>query len=133
MRMFLFALRWSRYTHAYGGRGCPLRLLRRLLRHHMPGEDFSCTCTSTGYFRKVGLRIGLSPGKTQLILHEGYDKNMSPYPLDIPRVATPQVIPGFSSCLGIPRHFSNDQVFITEALHDIGVKHDRLLDLTEDI
>ena len=32
-----------------------------------------------------------------------------------------------------PRHYSNDQASITIAIQDHGVKHDRLLDLAEEI
>ena len=84
-------------------------------------------------FGKVGLRIGLGPGKTKVILLDGYDKSLCLYPLDNPGVAAPHVVSGFSSCLVVPRRFSNDNVFITEALHDFGVKQDRIMDLAEEI
>ncbi len=48
-------------------------------------------------------------------------------------VLTPHVVTGFTSCLGVPRHFENDPVFLHEALQKIGSTHDRLLDLTEEI
>ena len=32
-----------------------------------------------------------------------------------------------------PRYYYNDQAFITAALQDLGAKHDRLLDLEEQI
>jgi len=80
-------------------------------------------------FGKFDLRIGLGPGKTELILLEGYDESALPCPLDDPGVAAPHVVPGFSACLGVPRHFSNDQEFISRALQDLGVKHNRSVDL----
>jgi hypothetical protein len=43
-------------------------------------------------FGKVGLRIGLGPWKTELILPEGYDKCAFPYPLDNPGIVAPHVV-----------------------------------------
>jgi len=40
---------------------------------------------------------------------------------------------GFSSCLRVPRQTLNDPGFITVALVSIGVRHDRLLYLVEDV
>jgi hypothetical protein len=42
-------------------------------------------------------------------------------------------VDGFKSCLGVPRHFENDPVFLHEAMQTIGSAHDRLQDLTEEI
>ena len=68
-------------------------------------------------YGKVGLRIGLGPGKTELALPQDYERRNFPYPLDIHGIATPHVVQGFSSCLGVPRHSSNDSDFIiTSAL-----------------
>jgi hypothetical protein len=86
-----------------------------------------------GIFRKVGLRLGYGPGKTELILPQGCSREEFPFPLDDPAVPAPQVVDGFTSCLGVPRHFSNDPVFLHEAMQKMGGAHDRLLDLTEEI
>jgi len=48
-------------------------------------------------------------------------------------VAAPHVVACFKSCLGVPRHFDNDPVFLHEALHAMGSTHDRLVDLTKEI
>jgi len=45
----------------------------------------------------------------------------------------PHVVPRSSSCLGVPRHARNDPDLITATLVNIGVRHDRLLDLVEDV
>ena len=84
-------------------------------------------------YGKVGLKLGYGPEKTEIILPHGYDREDFPYPLDDPSVPAPHVVSGFKLCLGVPRHHTNDQVFITAALHDFGVKHDRLLDLVEEV
>ncbi len=88
---------------------------------------------STAFYGKDGLKLGYGPGKTKIILPQGYDREEFPYPLDDPSVQAPQVVTGFKSCLGVPPHHTNDQVFITDALHDLGVKHDRLLNLVEEV
>ena len=49
-------------------------------------------------FGKVGLRIGLGPGKTLLILPEGYETSVFLYPLDNLWIEAPHVVPGFSAC-----------------------------------
>jgi len=69
-------------------------------------------------FGKVRLRIGLGPRKTELVLiPHGYEKSSFPYPLDDPGVVDPHVVlAGFYACLGVPRHFSNDQDFINNFL-----------------
>ena len=51
----------------------------------------------------------------------------------IPTSLPPQVVEGFKSCMGVPRHFDNDPDFINEALHKMGATHDRLLDLMEEV
>jgi len=71
------------------------------------------------FSKKVGLRIGIGPGKTELILPEGYDKIIFSYPLDNPRIDAPHAVPGFSAYLGVLRHYSNDQDFIYDALKDL--------------
>ena len=43
----------------------------------------------------------------------------------------PHIVPGFGSCLGVPRHTDNDPRFITPALENLGVRHDKLVDLLE--
>ncbi len=84
-------------------------------------------------FGKVGLRIGLGPGKTELILPKGCSMQEFPFPLDDPQVAAPQVVAGFKSCLRVPKHFDNDPDFLHESLQALGTTYDRLLDLTEEI
>jgi len=59
-------------------------------------------------FGRVGLRIGVGQGKTKLILPRSYDRSLFQYPLDSPGVPSPHVVQGFSSCLGVPRHSTND-------------------------
>ena len=53
--------------------------------------------------------------------------------MDNPAIPAPQVVVGFKSCLGVPRHFSNDPEFVHDAMRKMGGAHDRLLDLTEEI
>jgi hypothetical protein len=81
-------------------------------------------------FGKVGLRLGYGPDKTELILPQRCSKEEFPFPLDHPTIPAPQVVVGFESCLGVPRHFSDDPVFLHDAMRKMGDTHDRLLDLT---
>ena len=84
-------------------------------------------------FNKVGLRIDYGPGKTELILPKGCSRQDFPFPLDDPHVAAPQLVAGFKSCLGVPRHFDNDPELLNGALQAMGTTHDMLLDLTEEV
>jgi hypothetical protein len=67
-------------------------------------------------FGKVGLKLGYGPGKMELILPKGCARENFPFPLDDPDIAAPQVVEGFKSCLGVPRHFENDPDFINAEL-----------------
>ena len=84
-------------------------------------------------FGKVGLRLRHGPGKTELILPQGCSKEEFPFPLDNHAIPAPQVVVGFKSCLGFPRHFSNDPEFMHDAMQKMGGAHDMLLDLTKEI
>ena len=89
--------------------------------------------TAPAIFSKVGLRLGYGPGKTELVLPKECSVEDFPYPLSDPSVPAPQVVAGFKSCLGVPRHFDNDPEFLHTALQSMGASHDRLLDLTEEV
>ncbi len=71
-------------------------------------------------FGKVGLRLGYGPGKTELILPKNCTRDEFPYPLDDPELPAPQVVAGFQSCLGVPRHFRNDPRFLADAMQKMG-------------
>jgi len=86
-----------------------------------------------GIFGKVGLRLGYGPGKTELMLPQGCSKDEFPFPLDDSAALAPQIVEGLTSCLGVPRHFCNDPVFLHDAMQKMGGAHDMLLDLTKKI
>ncbi len=81
-----------------------------------PEKMVAALAHAPAIFGKVGLRVGLGHAKIKMILPVGYDMDRFPYPMDNPGVATPHVVSGFSSCLGAPQHFSNDQELITEVM-----------------
>jgi len=81
--------------------------------------------------KRVGLRIGWVPCKTQLILPPRCDSDAFLQQLDAYGEGLPHIVPGFSACLGIPRHANNDPEFITVSLECLGVRNRRLLDLVE--
>ena len=75
---------------------------------------------ASGIFGRVKLRIGFGPGKTKIIIPKSYERNIFPYPVNSPGTVAPHVVQGFSSCLGVPRHSTIDQDFITSALRAMG-------------
>jgi len=68
-----------------------------------------------------------------LVPPQGYARSRFPFPLDNPGVAAPHVVQGFAACMWVPGHFSYDLVFVSGILQDIGVKHDRCVDLSEEM
>jgi len=82
-------------------------------------------------YKKVGLRIGWGPGKTELIFPTNVDREN--FLSLLPDACNPSVVTGFSACLGVPRHPLNDSEFILASLARLGERHDRLLDLIEEI
>ena len=82
-------------------------------------------------YKKTGLRIGWGTRKTELILPPDVDSQS--FLSLLPQTCLPSIVTGFSACLGVPRHPSNDPEFISNSLALLGVRHDRLLDLIEDI
>jgi hypothetical protein len=81
-------------------------------------------------YKKVGLRIGLGPGKTEIIFPPGCDQENLLRQLDR-REELPKIISDFIGCLGVPHHAKNDQDFIVASLESLGVRHDHLIDLAE--
>ena len=84
-------------------------------------------------YKKVGFRIGLGLGKTELILSPECDPNTFLSRLEAVGGGLPHVVNGFSLCLGLPRHALNNSKFVTLALVGIGVHHNRLLYVVEDV
>jgi hypothetical protein len=84
-------------------------------------------------YRKVGLRKGWGPGKTELIFPPHCDPEAFLQQLDVQAEGLPLIVPGFNDCLGVPHHVTNDPEFIAESLHNLEARHDRPLDLVEDV
>ena len=83
--------------------------------------------------KKVGLRIGGGPGKTELMLPLDCDPYAFLLLLDTFVGGLPHIVTGFNACLGVPRHAFNDPEFIVVALEGLGTRLGRLLDLVEDL
>ena len=81
-------------------------------------------CAAPGIYAKVGLRIGLGPEKTELILPPLTDPTTYTNMLIVLGSIVPHIVPRFSSCLGVPRHADNVPPFITAALENLGVRHE---------
>jgi hypothetical protein len=69
-------------------------------------------------YKKVGLRIGWGPGKTELILPSGTDN--ASFLTTLGPECHPSLVTGFTYCLGVPRHPSNYPEFISPALQHLG-------------
>jgi len=82
---------------------------------------------------KPGLRIGWGPGKTELKPTSGCDPGIFMPHLEAIGGGLTHLVSSFTSCLGVPRHSEIDPVFNTSLLVSIGIRHDRLLDLVEDV
>ena len=54
-------------------------------------------------------------------------------PRDELRRPLPEVINGFKDCLGVPRHPTRCDIFITKAMLPLAERHDSLLDLVADV
>jgi hypothetical protein len=96
-----------------------------------PGHMAVALAAAPSLYNKVGLRIGWGPGKTELILPPGIDSDS--FLTNLGPECRPSLVTGFTSCLGVPRHPTNDPDFISESLRTLGQRHDRLLDLVEDV
>ena len=135
--MFLFCLTmkpvYARLQDAVGQEGVLYTYCDDSYLLAPPEQMATVFRTAPTIFGKVGLRIGYGPGKTELILPKGTTANEFPYPLEDPETPAPHIVPGFKSCLGVPRHFDNDPEFLHASLQSMGEAHDRLLDLTEEI
>jgi hypothetical protein len=83
--------------------------------------------------KKLELRIGWGPGKSELILSPCSDSEAILILLEACGGGLPHIFLGFSSCLGVPRHADNDPNFITSALDNIGIRYDRPLNMVEDV
>ena len=69
------------------------------------------------------------PLKTELQVPEGCDPDSLPLPLHNYGRPLPAIVPGFKACLGVPRHPSNCDAFIKDALLPLAQRHDNLIDL----
>jgi hypothetical protein len=62
-------------------------------------------------YQRVGLSVGWEPGKTELILLHPCDPDTFLQQLEAYGEGLPHIVPGFSVCLGVPRHANNDPEF----------------------
>jgi hypothetical protein len=83
-------------------------------------------------YRKIGLRIGWGPSKTEL-LPSHCDPEACLHRLDENTKGLSRIITDFIVCLGVPRHVASDPEFIASSLQSLGVRQNRLLDLVEPV
>ena len=89
--------------------------------------------TSSKLYALIGLFLGWGPRKTKLQVPGDNDLAILPIPQDEAGRPLPEVVSGFASCLGVPRHPSNCSRFITKALKPLASRHDSSLDLVADV
>jgi hypothetical protein len=101
--------------------------------HGPPTKVAETISAAPPLYKKVGLRIGWGPAKSELVLSEGVD----PETLDLPRggdgAILPHIVEGLEACLGIPRHRKMCSDFISRAMAKSAARHDRLLSLVTGI
>jgi hypothetical protein len=83
---------------------------------------------ASSLYAMVGLQLGWSPKKTELVLPPSCDLDELLLPRDIDGRPLPDVVQGFKACLGVPRYPTNDGDFILSALDHVASRHDILLD-----
>jgi hypothetical protein len=98
-----------------------------------PKQEGSSHRSSTIDFRQSGIKDRPWTGKNGIGAAAWLRHELVPLPLDNPGVAASHVVPEFAACLGVPRHFNNDQEFITNTMNALGGNHYRLLNMVEDI
>ncbi len=112
MGMFLFCLTiemaYTRLRAVMGEEGALYTYCDDSCLLAEPGKMVEVMSQAPAISGKVGLRIGLGPGKKELILPVRNDKSTFPYLMNNLGVAAHHVVTGFAACLGIPRYFSND-------------------------
>jgi len=81
----------------------------------------------------IGLSLGWGPRRTEHQLPAGCDPDILPLPLDNSGRLLRDIVPGFKACLGVPRHPSNCDAFIKDALLPLAQRHDNLLDLVNKV
>ncbi len=95
----------------------------------LPANVARALTNAIDLYRMIGLTLGWGPKKTELILPDDCDSTNLPLPRDVFVRSLPEVVSGFKACLGVPRHPTNDNSFIADALRPLGKRHDNLLDL----
>ncbi len=76
----------------------------------------------------VGLQQGWGPKKTEQVLPHSCDPVILPLPHDHTCKLLLDEAIGFKACRGVPRHPTNEDSFIDEALEPVARRHDNLLD-----
>ena len=76
-------------------------------------------------YSRVGLSVGWGPGKTELYLPPSVPG--IPLPLHPDGSLKPLLVRGFASCLGVPRHPTQDPAFLRPAFASVAARQSRLL------
>jgi hypothetical protein len=94
-----------------------------------PGSVALALVAASNLNGMTGLQLEWGSKKTELILLLSCDLESLPLPRDHSGTPLPDAVIGFKACLGVPRHTTNNDFIIAEALRPVPRRHDNLLDL----
>jgi len=101
--------------------------------HSSPVNVATSISAALALYKKVGLRIGWGPAKSELALPPNVDPETLPLPRGDDGRILPHLVHGLEACLGVPRHRQMYANFITKSMRKLAARHDRLLLLAKDI
>ena len=81
--------------------------------HGPPATVPTTISAAPALYKKIGLRIGWGPAKSELALPPGVDPKTLPLPQGNDDRILPRRVTGLEACLGIPRHRRMCVDFIT--------------------
>jgi hypothetical protein len=103
---------------------------------YMGGEPVLVALTLTTaphVYGDVGLSLGWGPKNGELVLPTGCDPGHLLLPCNPRGEPLPNIVQGFEACLGLPRHPTNNEDFIINALQQVALRHDNLLELVRGV
>jgi len=100
--------------------------------HGPPVCDAVAITATPALYKKVGLRIGWGPAKSELALPPCVDLETLVPPRDEEDKILPHIVQGLAACLGIPRNRRICVNLISKTIKKPAARHDRLLHLVRD-
>ena len=137
LSLFIFCVTmapiYTRLKDGLGPEGMLVAFSDYVYLHGPPMNVSTSISAAPALYKKVGLRIGWGPAKSELAL----PPNVDPETLPLLRGNDGRILPHLVHCLevglGIPRHRQMCADFITKAMRKPAARHDRLLLRAKDI